>query len=95
MNPDENFKPEWNSNPEWDSGLNSFQTELHLIPDSCKQINGFLQNRYEFNPDWNSIRIHVNSPLVSFQVLHARTSLSKGLAGDSTESGRKIPVGWW
>ena len=49
------------------NGMNSIRNELQLNPDSCKQIwlNPLWsqQKRNEFDPDWNSIRIHVNTPL--------------------------------
>ena len=53
------------------NGMNSIRNELQLNPDSCKHAN-ILQSpmistdlkRNEFDSDWNSIRIHVNTPLI-------------------------------
>ena len=49
------------------NGMNSIRNELQLNPDSCKQIYfnplWSQQKRNEFDPDWNSIRIHVSAPL--------------------------------
>ena len=49
------------------NGMNSIRNELQLNPDSCKQTYfnplSSQQKRNEFDPDWNSIRFHVNTPL--------------------------------
>ena len=82
------------------TGMNASQNELNLIQDSCKQLKEFEQNRYDFHPEWNSIRNQVNGPWVNalpwcFCRSHYMLSGSSALQKISRNPCSPISWSWW